>query len=121
MNGLVATCQMTPGKSMLGNVLCSWLFSIFPHGCCMIIAPTKRRVSHTLMVMCMPVSSGTDTHSRNLSGSIIFGQEWMQECEHGRLRSYRRSHLRTASAAVVSHTLVPGMFRILHTCTNYFD
>jgi hypothetical protein len=77
IRGLAAGSPPKPGKSMLGNVLWSWLFSIFPHGCCMIIAPTRRRVSHTLTVMCMPVSSGTDIHSRNSSGSIIFGQEWM--------------------------------------------
>jgi hypothetical protein len=89
MNGLVATCQMTPGKSMLGNVLWSWLFSIFPHACCMITATTRRRVSHTLRVKYMPLSSGTDTHSQSSSGSIIFGQGWMPR-------------LRTWAAAIVS-------------------
>src|SRR5438045_2243730 len=33
-------------------------------------------VSHTLRVKCMPLSSGTDTHSRN-SRSINFCPEWM--------------------------------------------
>ena len=97
---------------MLGNVLWSWLFSIFPHGCCMIIAPTRRRVSHTLTVMCMRVSSGTDIHSRNSSGSIVFGQEWMP-----RLRAWAAAIISTfppsdriGTGSIALHvTLVPQL------------
>src|SRR2546430_824625 len=46
-----------------------------PHGCC-VYCNDQAAVSHTLRVKCMPLSSGTDTNSRN-SRSINFCPEWM--------------------------------------------
>ena len=80
MNGLAVGFQMMSEKRTLGNVSWNWLFNTCLLRCCVIIVTTKARVSHTLTVMCLPISSGIDTHSRN-SRSIIFGQGWMQKLE----------------------------------------
>ena len=54
----------------------TWRFNIFPHHCCVIIATTRRQVNRTRTVQWRCKCRHT-TRSRNSSGSIIFGQEWM--------------------------------------------